>query len=240
MKKITLKELWDDHLPEMVSFAVDTDISQKTDPQEPPEEACLKEILSNDVEIQYAVMSELAEQAAVHRHDPTTVCSFASNIFAGDQTDRADYEKKLRWIFKVVSRLYDASKDEMVGWSVSHTEPQTVLQMHELQRDGKLDWSAAHFLPPDAKPLQYTESVAYIVEYKGKADADVLRQMQESAFYRSIKKAISKQKAAFFLANGFLPEELEKDPYIQTLLALGHKVYIPVYKTDHNLTVVVA
>lgn len=76
--------------------------------------------------------------------------------------------------------------------------------MHELQRDGKLDWSAAHFLSPDAKPLQYTES------------------------------------AAFFLANGFLPEELEEDPYIQTLLALGHKVYIPVYKTDHNLTVVVA
>ena len=62
--------------------------------------------------------------------------------------------------------------------------------MHELQRDGKLDWSAAHFLPPDAKSLQYTESAA--------------------------------------------------DPYIQTLLALGHKVYIPVYKTDHNLTVVVA
>lgn len=30
------------------------------------------------------------------------------------------------------------------------------------------------------------------------------------------------------------------DPYIQTLLALGHKVYIPVYKADHNLTVVVA
>ena len=61
--------------------------------------------------------------------------------------------------------------------------------MHELQRDGKLDWSAAHFLPLDAKSLQYTESAA--------------------------------------------------DPYIQTLLALGHKVYIPVYKMDHNLTVVV-
>ena len=64
--------------------------------------------------------------------------------------------------------------------------------------------------------------------------------MQESAFYRSIKKAISKQKAAFFMVNGFLPEELEDDPYIQTLFALGHKVYIPVYKEDNNLIVVVA
>ena len=35
-------------------------------------------------------------------------------------------------------------------------------------------------------------------------------------------------------------EELEADPYIQTLLALGHKVYIQVYKTDNNLTIAVA
>lgn len=35
-------------------------------------------------------------------------------------------------------------------------------------------------------------------------------------------------------------EELENDPYIQTLLALGHKVYISVYKTDNTLIVVVA
>ena len=212
MKKITLKELWEDHLPDIVSFAVDTDISKKTDLQIPPEESLLKEILSNDVEIQYAVMSELAEQAAVHRHDPKIVCSFASNIFAGGQTDKAEYEKKLRGIFKVVSRLCDASKNKTVGWSVLHTEPQAVLQMHELQRDGKLDWSAAHFLPPDANPLQYTESAAYIVEYRGKADADLLRQMQESAFYCSIKKTISKQKTAFFLTNGFSPEENEHCP----------------------------
>lgn len=38
MKKITLKELWEDHLPDIVSFAVDTDISKKTDLQIPPEE----------------------------------------------------------------------------------------------------------------------------------------------------------------------------------------------------------
>ena len=240
MKKITLQELWEDYLPDIVSFTMDTDISKNTDQERPPEESCLKEILSNDVEIQYAVLSELAEQAAVHRHDPTTVCSFASNIFAGSQTDKADYEKKLRGIFKVVSHLYDAAKDEVVGWSVLHTNPQAVSQMLELQRDGKLDWSAAHFLPPDAESLQYTESAAYIAEYKGKTDADLLRQMQESTFYRSIKKAISKQKAAFFMANGFLPEELEDDPYIQTLFALGHKVYIPVYKEDNNLIVVVA
>lgn len=111
MKKITLQELWEDYLPDIVSFAVDTDISKNTDQERPPEESCLKEILSNDVEIQYAVLSELAEQVAVHKHDPTTVCSFGSNIFAGSQTDKADYEKKLRGIFKVVSRLYDASAD---------------------------------------------------------------------------------------------------------------------------------
>lgn len=94
MKKITLQELWEDYLPYIVSFTMDTDISKNTDQERLPEESCLKEILSNDVEIQYAVLSELAEQAAVHRHDPTTVCSFASNIFAGSQTDKADYEKK--------------------------------------------------------------------------------------------------------------------------------------------------
>ena len=33
MRKITLKELWEDHLPDIVSFAVDTDISKKTDRQ---------------------------------------------------------------------------------------------------------------------------------------------------------------------------------------------------------------
>ncbi len=240
MKKITLQELWEDYLPDIVSFTVDTDIRKNTDQERPLEESCLKEILSNDVEIQYAIMSELAEQAAVHKHDPTTVCSFASNIFADSQTDKAEYEKKLRGIFKVVSCLYDASKAETVGWSVLHTNPQAVSQMRELQRDGKLEWSAAHFLPPDAEPMQYTESAAYIAEYKGKTEPDLLRQMQESTFYRSIKKAISKQKAAFFMANGFLPEELDDDPYIQTLLALGYKVYIPVYKEDNNLMVVVA
>ena len=33
MKKITLKELWEAHPPDIVSFAVDTDISKKTDRQ---------------------------------------------------------------------------------------------------------------------------------------------------------------------------------------------------------------
>ena len=42
------------------------------------------------------------------------------------------------------------------------------------------------------------------------------------------------------MANGFSPEELGDDPYIQTLFALGQKVYIPVYKEDNNLIVVVA
>ena len=141
-------------------------------------------------------------------------------------------------MFRVCTEMLQKTK-----WSVRtvlHTKPQAVSRMRELQRDGKLDWSAAHFLPPDAEPLQYTESAAYTAEYKGKANADLLRQMQESAFYHSIKKAISKQKAAFFMANGFSPEELEDDAYIQTLFALGHKVYIPVYKEDNNLIVVVA
>ena len=38
MKKITSKELWEAHPPDIVSFAVDTDISKKTDLQIPPEE----------------------------------------------------------------------------------------------------------------------------------------------------------------------------------------------------------
>ena len=38
MKKITLQELWEDYLSDIVSFTMDTDISKKTDLQIPPEE----------------------------------------------------------------------------------------------------------------------------------------------------------------------------------------------------------
>ena len=135
--------------------------------------------------------------------------------------------------------LYDASKNEVVGWTVLHANPQAVSQMRKLQRNGKLDWSTTHFLPLDGE-TPYTEAGAYIIECKGKADADLLRQMQESAFYCSIKKTILNQKAAFFMINGFSLEELEEDPYIQTLFVLGHKVYIQVYTGDETLSVVVA
>ena len=239
MRKITLKELWENYVPDIVYFDVDTDTSGKADQQRPLEESLLEEILSNDVEIQYAIMSELVEQAAAHRHNPKAVCSVASNIFLDGQTEKADYEKKLRGIFKVVSYLYDASKNEVVGWTVLHANPQAVSQMRKLQRNGKLDWSTTHFLPLDGE-TPYTEAGAYIIECKGKADADLLRQMQESAFYCSIKKTILNQKAAFFMINGFSLEELEEDPYIQSLFVLGHKVYIQVYTGDETLSVVVA
>lgn len=239
MQKITLKELWTRHLPSTGNLIKGTYIDTKLTPEETLDDAQIKEILSRDVEIQYAAMTELAVKTAVHRSDPTCACSVGTHIFFCNDKEREELEKKLIQTFVILSPLIDPMGNHAVGYSAAHLKPQAEACLCELEREHALDKFVAYFIPVNGVTPAATEAAAYIPENKNVADAWVCQELKESDFYSSIRKQINYESAAFFMTNGFSPEDLERDPYIQALLALGHEVFIPEYAKDETLGVFV-
>ena len=239
MKKITLREFWEEQVPNVVYFDSSTILETKSAQQDPLDENSLKNFILNDVEVQYAIMAEQVERIALRRNNPTIACSVSSNIFFDNQAEKSSYEKYLCNTFVIVQTLYDASRNEVVGWQVGHANERAISILLEMREKRQLNKIVTYFLPIDGETSHYTEAAAYVIERNSIADSIELDDLKETPFYSSIKKTISRQNAAFFTANGFSVEELENDKYIQTLLALGHKVYILVYTRDVNLTVVI-
>lgn len=98
MQKNTLKELWARHLPDTGNLITGTRIDTKLTPEETLDDTQIKEILSRNVEIQYAAMTELAVKTAVRRSDPTCACSVGTNIFFCNDKEREELEKKKKQI----------------------------------------------------------------------------------------------------------------------------------------------
>ena len=239
MKKITLREFWEEHAPSMPKLGFDDKEDMAFCNQPPLEDELFEKVLSNDVELQLALMSDLAVKTVVQRKDPTCAASVSFQFMFGNESEKRYYEKTLKNFFSLVFLLSDENTKETVGFYTVQPNSETVLKMKKMYENGKLDKIVSHFLPLDAEEPQYTESAAYVLECINMPDKKTICEMQESGFYRLLKKNISIQKAAFFMTNGFSAKNLERDPYIQALIALNHNVFVTAYANDEMLTVVV-
>ena len=239
MKKIKLREFWKEYIPSIpdLSFNKKEDMAFYNQP--PMENELLEKVLLSDVELQLALMSDLAVKKVVRRKDPTCALSVSSHVLFRNESEKEYYEETLKRIFSLIFFLHDNKTKEFVGFYIVHPNSEAVIEIEKMHKKGEVDKIISHFLPLDGETAQYTESAAYILERRNTFDEKTICEMRDSAFYRFLEKNISCQNAAIFMTTGFSVEKLECDPYIQALIALNHNVFVTAYANDEALTVFV-
>ena len=166
MKKITLRQLWQDYCPEMPMTGESLDKSSFFHHQPPLEQEQMEKILEDDGELQFAIIAELVEKAAEHREPLDVNFSFNSHILFRNEEEKKHYEAILPGIFRKVVFLCDGKTGKEVGFSVSGANLQAVGVVEQLACDGKADKIVTHFLPKGKMAAQNTENAGYILENK--------------------------------------------------------------------------
>ena len=241
MKKITLRQFWEaiDNPAERLYHDEDADeILYHCSPLE--DSALMEEILAGDVRVQLYILTELAAVANARRKDPEIAYGIGFHTICRNPSECEKYEKVMEGIFKQVYFLRDERTHERAAVSVMHAHPQTLAAFEKIRNEGRVDKIVLHFLPEESVTPQYGEPAAYIMERRESADDKYIGEMRESTFFKMIEEDVSFNGIAYFWTAGFSAEELEADPYIQALLALGLQVTVLGYHDDDVTTIAVS
>lgn len=237
MRKLTLKEFWQNKVP-IKEFYVSKDRSEIFQSGKTFKNSELRRALLEDVELQHLLAQNETLATIAHRKNPEEKCSMGYYPYYCEKSMASELCEKMLGLFDMVAYIKDADNNMFAGLDLIHPKPETISTFRELLQEEKIDELSTHFLPLDAMTPEYEESGVYLFEAKY-ADERITKKMKESDFYGFLKKQIMYSRQANFLVNGFSPEKLEEDPYIQAFLELGQEVAVLVYAGDEVLDVLI-
>lgn len=199
----------------------------------------IKKVIGENVYIQAALVKETDFVIESVRRDKKLKperCGTNCMFFLDDDEGRL-----LSDLSAVYRRLKPVTDNEgnLIGYQSSATSPVAIELVKEMAEEGELDDLISHFmLPGETVNTPQRGTFAARIE-GGEADKEYMDRWTSGEYYKVLVNHKNRAGAGVIGSNQSRSKDIEKDPYIQALIALGHEVYVCGYDEDTSHRIVI-
>lgn len=199
----------------------------------------MKKVIEGNVYIQAALIKEsdfVIESVKKDKKLKPERCGSKCMFFL--DKDDAGLLSDLSAVYEKLTPVTD-KKGNLIGYQSAATSPVAIELISELAEEGKIDDLITHFMVPGETVNSPQRGTFAAKIEKGKAEKEYVDRWKDDKYYKILLNHKEKTGAGVIGSNRYTSKDLERDPYVQALIALGHDVYVCGYDEDTSHRIVI-